>query len=290
MGNWYGYLLVVVAAAIFGASSVIVKYTYSTGLSPIPVLIMQGLISSTIAWGWVMFRGRSARLPAAIIPWMVAQGAIGGFLTSILFYTALEALGAALATLLLFTYPAFVVLYEVVFNHQQLSLYEKVALALAFVGLVFCIGVLDAGIGAVTAWAVIMAIASAVTNAFLNINGERLLAICETPVVTAWSMTFSTLMMLIIYQPVWLLTISLSWQQAILLLAGAVSFLVPLIFYLAGIKRIGAGIASIVSTAEIPFTLLLAWFFLQEMLDGWQIFGGFLITLSIIILYRHRIE
>ncbi|MDR3565448.1 MAG: DMT family transporter [Negativicutes bacterium] len=290
MGNWYGYLLVLAGAAIFGASSVIIKYTYTTGLSPVPVLVMQGLISSTLVWVWVLFSGRKANIAAAMLPAMVAQGAIGGFLTSLLFFSALESLGAALSTLLLFTYPAFVVVYQVLFARRLIARYEWAALVMALIGLIFCSDIFSLELGSVMAGAVLMALGSAVTNAFLTINGERLLAVYDTPVVTAWSMTFSTLMLLIVYQPTWLLTASLSWQQLLLVATGAVAFLLPLMLYLAGIKRIGAGIASIVSTAEIPLTLLLAWIFLGELLTGLQVFGGILIMASIVILYAHRRE
>jgi drug/metabolite transporter (DMT)-like permease len=290
MDMWLGYLLVIAAAAVFGASSVVIKYTYLTGLSPVPVLIMQNIIALFLAWGWVKASGKSAKVPAAMLPWLLAQGAIGGFLTSVLFFTALDALGAALATLLLFTYPAFVALYNVVFRKHKMTLVQQVALPLALLGLVFSVDVFGLAASPLAGGAILLALGAAVTNAFLSINGEKLVASFDVAVVMAWSLTFSTAMLLLIYQPTWLLHLSLSWCQALLVAAGAVSFLAPLVLYLAGIKRVGAGVASIISTAEIPFTLLLAWLFLGERLDWLQLVGGFLITISVLILYRYRIE
>lgn len=290
MGNWLGYFFVVLAAAVFGASSVVIKYTYSTGLEPIPVLIMQNLIGLALAWSWAALSGRGVRVPAALLPRLAAQGVVGGFLTSILFYTALGQIGAALATLLLFTYPAFVVLYNVIAGKSRPTAAQRVALIMALAGVAMCIDPGEIRWGTVAAGAVMMALASAVTNAFLSINAEGLLAVLEMPIFLAWSTTFSTVMLLIAYRPVWLLAVSLSWQQAALVLTGALIFVAPLVFYLAGLKRIGAGPASIISTAEIPFTLLLAWFFLQEVLTALQLAGGVLITVSVYILCRYRQE
>jgi drug/metabolite transporter (DMT)-like permease len=290
MGGWYGYAMVIASSVLFGASSVIIKHTYSTGLAPVPVIIIQGIISSLVAWGWVLLSKKSPRLPKGLWPWMAAQGTVGGFLTSVLFYTSLEVLGAALATLLLFTYPAFVVIYNTVFRKHHLTLPEKGALVMALAGILFCVDLPGVQLESVTALALLMALGSAVTNAFLSINGERLLAVLETPVVTAWSLSVSTLTMLVVYRPVWLADVSLSGYQILLVVGGALLFVLPLMVYLTGLRRIGAGIASIISTAEIPFTLVLAWAFLQESLNVVQVLGGGLITLSVFVLYYYRVE
>ena len=290
MGNWYGYFLVILSSVLFGASSVIIKFTYSTGLTPIPVLIMQNTLGMILAWGWVLVSGNSAKLPRSLLPWMVAQGVLGGFLTSIFFYTALGQIGAALATLLLYTYPAFVVIYHVLFRDASLSSAQKLALVMALLGIVFCVDIFEAEIGQVAVWAIVLALSSAVSNAFISINGERLLSVCETPVVTAWQLTFSTATMYLVYQPFWLVQADLSIYQMSLVAGGALLCNIPLMIYYMGLKIVGANISSIISTAEIPFTLLLARLILQETLNGYQVVGGLLIMTSVIILYRQRIE
>lgn len=290
MDNWLGYALVVLAAAVFGASSIVIKYIYSTGLSPMQVLMVQNLVSMLLAWGWVLTGKKNAAVPVRLRLSMVAQGAVGGFFTSALFYTALASLGAALSTLLLFSYPAFVVAYEVLFDKYRISKYEKIALATIFTGLLLAMNIFAVKIGPISPWPLVMGLASAVTYAFMNVNGEKLLSCLHTSVVTAWSLTFSTLAMLIFFQPLWLADLSLSELQAILLVLGSVVYILPLILLYAGIVRIGAGIASIISTAEIPFTPLLAWLFLGETFSILQVVGGILIIAGIVILYYHRIE
>ncbi|MBP2654352.1 MAG: hypothetical protein H6Q73_1921 [Firmicutes bacterium] len=290
MANWYGYILVIIAAAIFGASSIIAKYVYFTGLSPVPVLIMQGLLAMVIAWGWVIVSGKWVAIPKSLIFSLMTQGIIGSFLTTVLFYSALGSMSASLVTLLFFTYPAFVLIYNVLLNGHQVTRAEKVALVMASVGLVFCVDLPKIGLGEVDVWAAMMAVGAAITNAYLIINGEKLLEKISLPVVTAWTQTISLVMLLVIYQPLWLVSISLSWYQVGLLAAGGIMNLLPLMIYLAGIRRVGAGIASIVSTAEIPFTLILAWVLLGETLNGMQTVGGLLIMLSVVILYCYRIE
>ncbi|SDF81779.1 DMT family transporter [Sporolituus thermophilus] len=287
MQSWLGYFLVLLSAVAFGASSVIIKFTYSTGLEPLPVLVIQNIVATTLAWLWVLITRKKAAIPHALWLPMAAQGAVGGFLTSILFYTALDILGAALATLLIFTYPAFVALYNKLFRQVALATEQVAALVMALIGLIFSVDLFHAQWTVTDRWALLLGLGSAVTNAFLTLNGERLLAVVDTFVVTAWSFTFCTLMLLIVYRPVWLMAIDLSGLQFVLIFTGAVLLLAPVVIYLAGLRRIGAGIASIVSTAEIPITLALAWLFLHETMNEWQIFGGILITLSVVLLYYY---
>lgn len=290
MDNWLGYILVVLSSVVFGASSVVIKYTYSTGLEPMPVLIMQNIIGLAAAWAWTWASGRGVQVPAGLRLRLAVQGAVGGFLTSILFYTALGMLGAALATLLLFTYPAFVVLYNAAAGKERPTVAQRAALGMALAGVALCVNPGAIGWGTVASGAALLALASAVTNAFLTINAEGLLAELTMPVYLAWSTTVSTLLLLAFYRPMWLLTVSLTWEQAALVTVGSLIFIAPLVLYLAGLKRIGAGPASIVSTAEIPFTLLLAWLFLGEALTGPQLAGAALITASVYCLYRFRRE
>jgi drug/metabolite transporter (DMT)-like permease len=279
------YLMMVLAAAVFGSSSVIIKYIYGTGLTAVTVLVIQGVLATGLAWLWVMFPGSSPCIPGSLVFRMFCQGAIGSFLSVVLFYSALQYVGAALATLLLFTYPAFVLLYEKVCYRHPVRPNEKIAFVLAFLGLGCCVNLVELQWGTGMAWGIMLALGSALTNAFLYINGEKLLAVVNPQIVTAWSLTVSTLLLVAVYQPLWLLGTTFSWQQVVLLIASAITFVVPLMLYLAAIRRIGAGVAARISILEIPFTILLAGIVLQENLNWVQAIGGALITVSVLLIY-----
>ncbi|MBP2649753.1 MAG: hypothetical protein H6Q74_578 [Firmicutes bacterium] len=285
MANWYGYILMIAAAFFFAASSIVCKYTYATGLNPVTVLILQYILALGISWGWVLVSGNRLLIPKKLIITMLLQGLIGSFLTSVLFFSALAKLDAALATLLLFTYPAIVLIYNAVFTGYSVTRYEKIALVMAIVGLAFCVNLPEISIDTVGASAIGLVLASAVTNAFLVVNGEKLLSKVALPVVTAWSQTISFVAILVVYQPLWMAEIALTWYQIELLVTGGLVLLLPIMLYYAGIKRIGSGISSIISTAEIPLTIIMAWILLGETLNLLQALGGILIMLSVVVLY-----
>jgi drug/metabolite transporter (DMT)-like permease len=281
-----GYFALICSALLFGAGSIVIKFTYQSGLTPEVVLVTQIGIAVLISWTVVALRDRKkVTMPRALWRAMVLQGAIAGGLTSLLFFYALDQLGASLATLLLFTFPALIALYHGIWCKIPIKKFQRIALILALLGLLFAVDVFHTQLINFSGESILIGIGAAITNAFGSINGEKLLNKVDTFVVTAWSYTFSFLTLLCLYRPEWLFYTSFSVEQSILLISGAVLNFAPLACYFFAITRIGSGIASIVSTLEIPITLLLAYAFLGETMIGIQLAGGILITVSVFLLY-----
>lgn len=286
MTRFSGYFAIVFSAILFGAGTIIIEFTYQSGLTPEVVVVAQIGFAVLISWAVVvMRREKSIILPRALWGSMVLQGAISGGMTSVLFFYALERLGASLATLLFFTFPAFVAFYHSLWCKTPMKKFQQAALILALVGLLFTVDIFHTKIIGLSGPFILIGLGSAMTNAFGSINGEKLLSKVDTFVVTAWSYTFSFLTLIGLYRPVWLFQKEFSVEQCLLLISGAVLNFAPLVFYFFAITCIGSGIASIVSTLEIPIALLFAYIFLGEVMTDIQIIGGFLITVSVFLLY-----
>jgi drug/metabolite transporter (DMT)-like permease len=69
---------------------------------------------------------------------------------------------------------------------------------------------------------------------------------------------------------------------------GLVSTVMPIVFFFAGMRRLGAGDASTLSTFEPVVTLLLAYFFLGETLGAVQALGAALVIVAVVVLTRMR--
>lgn len=286
MAYLLGYGAVLLSSILFAASSIIIKLSYLSGIAPNELLILQNAIAGVSVWFILLARGQTPASPRRLLPTLIAQGTIGGFLTTTLFFTAIDCLGASLATLLFFTYPALVAIYNRVWRGTVLSSSEQAAVFLAIVGVGLSVDIFSAFPASLTnVMPILIGLGAAVANTFLNVNGEKLLAELDTVVVTAWSYLFSTAMMFLYYRPVWLFDLLLTRFQWSLVAVAAMLMLMPVVCYYFGMKRVGSGISSIVSTIEIPLTLLLAYFLLGETLSAIQVLGGSLIAASVFILY-----
>lgn len=289
MQQWFGYLLVICSAVLYGSSSIVIKYTYQTGLMPIAVMLYQNLISLCFLWAFILFKQEKVVIPPQLRVALLAQGAFGGFLTTTLYFQAIHYLGAALATVLLFTYPAFVTLYQIGTKERAVSVVQLTALGCTLVGIVCSTNMFPFSLQQVAITAIGMGVAAAMSNAFISINGERIVGALPAPVMIACQMTVSTAMMLLVYRPLWLLEAALTPQQVMLLFGGAAITLIPFTIYCTALRYIGAGVASMLSTLEIPIALVLAWVFLREAMNQVQIIGGMLILASVAMLYYQRL-
>jgi drug/metabolite transporter (DMT)-like permease len=81
-------------------------------------------------------------------------------------------------------------------------------------------------------------------------------------------------------------------MQAIIAIGGLAVFstVLPFATLYAGMKRVGAVQASLLSTLELVFTLILASLFLDETLTPGQWVGAGLILLSVLLTSRHGRE
>ena len=68
------------------------------------------------------------------------------------------------------------------------------------------------------------------------------------------------------------------------------STVIPIFAFYAGMQKLGAARAAILSTIEPVFTLVLAFFLLNERIEAIQLIGGALILASVILLQLGRGE
>ena len=278
-----GVFFVITSAIGFGAMPIFGKLAFGSGASTTSVLFLRFLSSGLLmvllmmALGLPWPRGRDLRI-------LVGMGALGYAGQAFFFFSALRHATAGLTSLLLYLYPSLVILASAALGRRPLTL-AKVTLALiSFIGILLTVNNGLAGTtagvafglgaslvytvyiligekvggrtGAISAGAVIMLAAAAVFGAAMAISGPHL-----PKTITGW--------------------------LAVAAIA-VISTLMPIVFFFAGMRRLGASDASTLSTLEPVVTLLLAYNFLGETLRPIQTVGAALVVMSVIMLTRLR--
>lgn len=198
-------------------------------------------------------------------------------------YRAIGQMNAALADLIQFTAPVFVVVWMAITRQESLDRPKLFGMALSIVGCGFALGV--TGIKEVPPTSgIVSALLSAVCFATTMILGKRMTG--NLPVITNlhFALMFATIFWLFITPP-WVLAgrIQSSGHFGILVLFSITSILLPYLFFFAGLSRVSASRAGIVSTFEPVVVALASWVFLSEPLAKVQILGVFLVCSAIII-------
>jgi drug/metabolite transporter (DMT)-like permease len=273
-----GILLVGLSAAAFGTLAIFGRIAYSAGIDTFTLLFLRFGLSAILMIGMLWFRGESLPKgrPLALL---VGMGAIGYVGQSYCYLTAIKYASAGLVALLLYLYPTFVAILSFVFLKRRLGALKLVALLLATLG-----AILTANPQGGQWTGILLAIGAAMIYSIYIIVGagvmQQVSAVQSSTVIFA-SAGFVYGGLMALNGPHWP-TSSTGW-----LAVGAIALIatiIPVVAFLAGLKRIGPTDASMLSTLEPVVTILLAAILYGEILQISALFGGGLILLAVLLL------
>jgi drug/metabolite transporter (DMT)-like permease len=201
-----------------------------------------------------------------------------------LFSASLARLDAGLVDLLLFTYPALVVVGAVALRRERLSTRRVVALATAGAGTAL---VLLGGLGTIDPLGAVLALGSAVAYAAYILISAGQLERTDPFVLTALVTTGAaiTLTACGAAQD----DLSLGIDPAAFALIGVVGLIAVagMGTFVAGIRRLGPSRASIVSAVQPALTPLLGFVVFADRLGLEQAAGGVLVIAAVVVLEAH---
>jgi drug/metabolite transporter, DME family len=239
-----GSLLVAAAAVLWGLLGPATRIALAEGLSATEVAFWRALLAAGL-FGVHAAATRGLRLARRDVPGVVAFGVFGvaGLLVS--FSRAVEAGGAALASVLLYTAPAWVAILSRAVFGERLTARTLLAIAVASVGVA---GIAASGGGEVRigAAAVAWGLASGLAYALYYLFGKRYFPLYPTATLFVWALPVGALVTLPMVD--WGARTGTAW--AALLFIAAVPTYLAYVLYSAGLRRVEATRASVVATIE----------------------------------------
>ena len=281
-----GTLYTLLAAMGFAAVAIFTSLATAAGLSLATVLAWRYTLAAVVLVGWVGSRNYKRIRPHE----MMRLVALGGGGQALLVYVALSALTyipAGTLAFLFYTYPAWVALVQSVRGAEQLDARRVVALALSFAGIGVMVGM--PGTEQLAWRGIALALgAAAIYGAYIPMM--RWLA-KDHPVapVSAYGKIGSALAFLVLAVS----DQSFTWQMEprTWLVIGALtifSTVLPGVFFLMGLVRLGPVRTAIVSTVEPFLTALLGVLVLSQALTLPTVLGGVLIIAAVLLLQFRR--
>ena len=282
-----GTLMCLGSGAAFGAMAIFGKLAYDEGATVGTLLAVRFGLGAVLFWALVLASGFVSQvrvLPRRDIGLGLALGACGYALQAGCFFAALEHIDASLLSLLVYTYPAIVAAAAVALGGERLDPRKLTALLLASGGLVLVL--LGAGTGALDPIGVALGLGAAVvyTTYILvgeGVAGRTLPTVLSALVCTGATITLTAGSALIgEFRPGDLTPAGWGWLAclAVVSTVGAVSL------FFAGLARVGATTASILSTVEPVVTVLFAYLVFGEVLSAVQVLGGVLVLGAVLVL------
>ncbi|MFC4544120.1 DMT family transporter [Halosolutus amylolyticus] len=282
--EYVGIALVLVSAIGFGTLGIFGTYAQRANLSIPTVLVFRFLLAGLLVWLFLAWRGEATILRGRPLWIALALGAIGYTAQSGLYFLGLEFMTAGLVAIVLYTYPAFVVVLAVATIGERPSRPMLVALCLAFAGIVLVTGANPAGASLV---GVIVVLGGALAYAFYITGSRAVLDAVDPMVLTAYVLPAAGASYVVIGTASGQLAVPTAPSAwAILLSIAVFATAVPVVTFFAGLQYVGASRASIVSTAEPPVTVALGAILFAEPVTATTVVGGVLILTGVIVLER----
>lgn len=276
-----GQLLCIASALCFGTMAIFGRFAAASGVDTATLLLLRFSIAGAVLWAAVALRRE--RLPAGRdLAVLVGMGAIGYAGQAFSYFSALEHASAGLVALLLYVHPVVVALLARIVLGHALRPVQLGAIALAIMGSALTVGNATDG----TPLGVLFGVAAAVIYAAYILTGSRLSSDVTPITSTAVVVTSAAVVFAIAAaaRGVRLPSTGAGWG-AVLAIA-LVCTVAAVALFLAGLERIGPVRASIYSTVEPVFTIVLAGLVLGERVTLGRACGGALILGGVLLLAR----
>lgn len=286
----FGAAAVAMAAMLFATKGIFAKELYAMGVSVEAVVTVRAVLALPLFWWFAVHReGLRAILdtPREALIAAAAVGALCYYFGAMIDFIALTMIDASIERVLIFSYPAMVVIVASLRDRQWPGRPVIAATVLTYVGIFFTMGGFDLAELQANLFGALLVIGSALTYTVYFLVSEKYTRQIGSSRFALFAMTAAPACLVPHY--LWFEDIAalneISTGGWLLLAALAVlCMFFPALLQAEGVRRIGASLGAVLSTVGPPTTVVLAWWVLDERLNAWQWLGMALIVLGILTL------
>jgi drug/metabolite transporter (DMT)-like permease len=273
-----GLALTLASALLLSGLGVTTQLAFDAGASVGTLLSGRFLVAAAVLWPLLWVIGSRRPAPRQIVTGLVLGLGYGAH--AWLFTASLARLDAGLVDLLLFTYPALVMLGAVALRRDRWSARRAIALGAAAAGTAL---VLAGGLGSIDPLGVALALGSAVAYAAYILASAGQLERTDPFLLTALATTGAAIMLTAAGAAQ--NNVSLAVDPSALALIAAVGLVAVagMSTFVAGIGRLGPARASIVSAVQPALTPVFGYLVFADRLGPEQMAGGVLVIAAVVI-------
>lgn len=286
----YGYILVMLGAAMWGSIGIFIHKLYQLGFSPMQVIAVRVITAGLILLIYMAFKERKLlRIRFADMYYFVGTGICSIVFFNWCYFTAMKETSLSIAVVLLYTAPAFVMLISCVLLIERLTVQKMLSLILALLGCTLVAGYLPGVQGVISFTGFIAGIGSGFGYALYSIFSKSALNKYHPLTVITYTFIFASLVMI----PVILFgeTKFMIWNGSTFMTIaglGLIPTVLAYFLYTKGLTYIESSKASIIATFELLVATTIGVFLFNDVLTYWQLIGIVFIFISVIIIQSQK--
>jgi DME family drug/metabolite transporter len=286
-----GYLFVLVAATLWASIGVFYKFLIGRfGLTPLAAAALRGSVGGIILLLALVLLRANLRVSRRDWPGFLGYGVFGVALFFIAYVNAINLTGVAVASVLLYTSPAWVALISWRWMGERLGRRGGIALGLALTGAALVARVYSPALLRLNWLGVLAGLAAGLTYGLYSVFNKLLVQRNRPWIVQVYGLLIGATVLVILVPKG---ELAQGWASpasiALLIGMGIIPTLLASLSFAVGVQFIPVSVAAIVATFEPVVATFFGYLFFAERLDPGQWLGTACI-LSAVFLLRPGVE
>lgn len=283
-----GYPRIIAAAVLWGSIGVAGRVAFRAGVTPLEAAFLRALIAFLAVGSIVLATDPSLlRIRRGDVGLFAAFGAVSIAAFFFVYLYAISRTTVATAAILLYTAPVFVIILSALLFREPFTRAKGIAVLLAFAGCVLVVRGYDPAALRVNLPGMLAGLASGLTYAMYSIFGKTALRRYSPITTLTYALGFGAVILGAVALPLGAVRLahpSAAWASIVYL--ALITTLLAQWLYLAGLRHVEAGRASLVATLEPVIAAIFGFALLGEGLERWQILGGALVLSAVLTVRR----
>lgn len=279
------YIYILCAAALWGTMGIFVNKLTGFGFTSMQIVFWRALVAAAVLVCYLLITDRSLlKIKLRDCPIFIGTGVVSFTCFSFCYFTAMRLSSLSVAAVLLYTAPAFVMLFSALLFHEKLNVYKILAVLLTVAGCALVTGVVS-GRAAVSGLGVLFGLGAGLGYALYSIFGRYGVEKYNTLTVTAYTFVFAAAASFPLSEPATLFAKVMSPEVFFWIIAvGIFTSVLPYLLYTAGLSKVESGRASVMATIEPVVASLIGVFLYGEQLDLFKMIGIALIFAAVMLI------
>jgi drug/metabolite transporter, DME family len=283
------FLFVAIGASFWGIIGYFVKELAFIGYTPLQIVFLRAISAFLFFFLWIIaYRPGLLRIRLKDSWYFFGTGVLSVSFFNWCYFTTIQYSSLAIAAILLYTAPAFVLLISIFVFKEQLTWQKLSALFLTFLGCMFVSGIFSGNFSELSWTGLITGLGAGFGYSLYSIFGKLASKKYETLTISFYTFLFAVIV---------LFPLSGIYSSEVVFLDSDVLVhtvglgLFPTVlaywFYTQGLKQLEASKASIISTVEPVVATIMGLLLYKESVSYVQI-TGILLVLSAVLLIQER--
>jgi len=285
-----GYIYVMIAAVMWASSGTAGKALFESGITPFDLVQIRVTFSSIVlAVVFTIFSRSLMQIRIRDVAYFFLLGGVVMALVQFTYFYTISKIQVLAAILLQYLSPIFVALFSMLFWGEKPDVSKLSSLLLAVLGAYLVVGGYNLEILKMNRVGILVGLASALLYSAYALLGERAMHRYAPWTVVFYSFVFGAVSLNLFHSPFQYLWADYSLNQwfwiSYIVLMGTI---LPFGLYFVGINYVRSTRAMITATLEPIAAGIMAYVFLGETLEAFQLLGTALVITAIVLLQLNR--